>query len=33
MMSIKVTHCGFPNIAMHDDALRFEEKVRGRYKG
>jgi len=32
-MSIKVSYCGFPNIAMHDDALRFVETVRGRYKG
>ncbi len=32
-MSIKVSCCGFPNIAMHDDALRLVELVRGRYNG
>jgi len=32
-MSIKVSRCGFPNIARRDDVLRFVELVRGRYNG
>jgi len=30
MMSVKVGCCGFPNIAMHDDALRFMGLLGGR---